>query len=445
MKSIASEVNFDGLVGPTHNYSGLSTGNLASMGSQGQVSNPRAAALQGLSKMRLLMKLGVPQGVLPPHARPDLGFARAIGFSGSDAQVLSELSKHHTRLLAHLYSASSMWVANSGVVSPSQDTEDNKVHLTPANLVAKLHRSLEPNFTYRLFKRIFSAPCFEVHPPLPAHSYFGDEGAANHERVWGTTGGVELLVWGREAFAAERPGRFVARQTDLASQALARTHRIRPSQVVFAQQSARAIDAGAFHNDVVAVGHENTILFHEAAFEDTTEVLDELRKKLAAFDGTELKAVEIPDRDLPLEKAISSYLFNSQLVTTTDGKTLLLAPIECEEDATVRALLQSLQSTRAQPFQAVQIVNLKESMKNGGGPACLRTRVPLTDSELAQVHPGVLLNNARIDALEAWVTKHYRDRLTAADFADPELLAEVRAALAELEQILDLRGLYGLS
>jgi succinylarginine dihydrolase len=338
-----------------------------------------------------------------------------------------------------------MWVANSGVFSPSQDTEDGKVHITPANLVAKLHRSLEPHFTHRVFEKIFSASCFEVHPPLPAHSAYGDEGAANHERLFTAKGGVELFVWGREAFGQERSGRFVARQTDAASETIARNHRVRPAQLVFAQQSAQAIDAGAFHNDVVAVAHRNTLLFHEAAFEDTPEVLAELRQKFLAFEDAEFKAVEIPHTDLPLEKAISSYLFNSQLVTTSQGQTLLLAPIECQEDPTVRSLLEALLSTRAQPFQAVQFINLRESMKNGGGPGCLRVRVTLTDAELSQVHPGVLLNDARLDELEAWVTKHYRDRLSAADFADPKLLTEVKSALSDLEQILDLRGLYGLS
>lgn len=439
-----AEINFDGLVGPTHNYAGLSSGNLASMGSHGQVSNPRGAALQGLRKMRTLLERGIPQAILPPHARPALSLARELGFSGSDESLVEVLHRQQPRLLAYLYSASSMWVANSGVVSPSADTEDGKVHFSPANLVAKLHRSLEPAFTHRVFKRIFAADCFEVHAPLPSHPALGDEGAANHERLSVAGGGVEVFVWGREALGPERGGKFSARQTDLASESLARRHRIKPGHGVFVQQSAQAIDAGAFHNDVVAVAHGNTLLFHEFAFEDTTEVLAELRQKLSDLGG-ELKAVEIPDRDLPLERAISTYLFNSQLVTANDGKKLLIAPVECDEDPTVKALIEGLMASRAKPFDEFVPLNLKESMKNGGGPGCLRLRVTLTDQEARQVHSGVLLTSEKLDSLESWVERHYRDRLSAEDLGDPRLVREVREALSELETLLDLRGLYGLA
>ncbi|MGA8031441.1 MAG: N-succinylarginine dihydrolase, partial [Casimicrobiaceae bacterium] len=44
-------MNFDGIPGPTHNYSGLAQGNLAAERNAQQVSNPREAALQGLEKM----------------------------------------------------------------------------------------------------------------------------------------------------------------------------------------------------------------------------------------------------------------------------------------------------------------------------------------------------------------------------------------------------------
>ena len=42
-----TEINFDGLVGPSHNYAGLSIGNLASTRNAGQLSQPRRAALEG--------------------------------------------------------------------------------------------------------------------------------------------------------------------------------------------------------------------------------------------------------------------------------------------------------------------------------------------------------------------------------------------------------------
>ena len=138
------EVNFDGIVGPTHNYAGLAVGNLAATGNAGAVSNPRAAALQGLSKMRVLSDMGFAQGVLPPHERPSMRTLRSLGFSGTDEKILADVAQH-PRLLQAAASGAAMWVANAGTVSPSPDTPDGRVHFTPANLASQLHRSIETN------------------------------------------------------------------------------------------------------------------------------------------------------------------------------------------------------------------------------------------------------------------------------------------------------------
>ena len=68
----AREYNFDGLIGPTHNFSGLASGNIASAKSRFSISHPKKAALQGLAKIKLLMNLGLPQGIIPPQERPNL-------------------------------------------------------------------------------------------------------------------------------------------------------------------------------------------------------------------------------------------------------------------------------------------------------------------------------------------------------------------------------------
>ena len=99
------EYNFDGLVGPTHNYGGLSVGNVASTLHGGQASNPREAALQGLAKMRALAKLGYPQAVLPPQERPDVRALRALGFTGGDHQVIASAARDAPDLLAACSSA----------------------------------------------------------------------------------------------------------------------------------------------------------------------------------------------------------------------------------------------------------------------------------------------------------------------------------------------------
>ena len=139
----AYEVNFDGLVGLTHHYAGLSFGNVASTRNQQAVANPKLAARQGLLKMKQLADLGFVQAVLPPHERPQVDLLRQLGFSGTDAQVLARAAQQAPRLLCAVSSASAMWTANAATVSPSSDTADGRVHFTVANLNNKFHRASE--------------------------------------------------------------------------------------------------------------------------------------------------------------------------------------------------------------------------------------------------------------------------------------------------------------
>ena len=124
----AWEVNFDGLVGLTHHYAGLSFGNEASTRHRFQVSNPRQAAKQGLLKMKALADAGFPQAVIPPHERPFIPVLRQLGFSGSDEQVLEKVARQAPHWLSSVSSASPMWVANAATIAPSADTLDGKVH-----------------------------------------------------------------------------------------------------------------------------------------------------------------------------------------------------------------------------------------------------------------------------------------------------------------------------
>jgi hypothetical protein len=139
----AIETNFDGLVGPTHNYAGLSEGNLASGLHAKRVSCPRAAALQGLAKMEAVAALGLPQGFLPPHERPAMWLLREAGFAGSDEAVLAAAARDNQLLLARCCSASAMWTANAATVTPSKDSGDGRVHMTVANLRTMPHRAIE--------------------------------------------------------------------------------------------------------------------------------------------------------------------------------------------------------------------------------------------------------------------------------------------------------------
>ena len=394
----AVEANADGLIGPTHSYAGLSPGNLASALNKGEASNPRAAVLQGLQKMKLLADLGVPQFVLPPHERPHIPVLRGLGFSGSDKGVLEQAWRAAPSFAAAACSASSMWAANAATVTPSADTEDRRVHFTPANLITNLHRGLEAEQTTRALRTLFPDPdIFKVHDPLPAAPHLSDEGAANHVRLCADHGepGVNLLVWGREAWEAW-DGAFPARQT------------------------------------------REALLFHQLAFEDTAGTKDAIRRMANGL--FEPVFIEISDRDLPLADAISSYLFNSMLVTLPGRDRLtLICPTETRDNDRSRAVAETLVSGNG-PIGAVEYVDVRQSMRNGGGPACLRLRVVLTDEELDAANPAQRLNDELYARLSIWAATWYRDTLTPADLADPALLDESRGALDELTEILDLGG-----
>ncbi|WP_442488881.1 N-succinylarginine dihydrolase [Halomonas litopenaei] len=437
------EVNFDGLVGPTHNYSGLAHGNVASMSHGGLVSNPREAALQGLAKMKALKDAGYVQGVLPPQQRPDLGALRSLGFAGDNGQVLAQAASQAPQLLRAVCSASSMWTANAGTVTPSLDAADGRVHFTPANLQSSFHRFLEPETTGRVLAAIFADPAhFAHHPVLPATPAFSDEGAANHTRLCGEHGepGVHLFVYGRQAFGGDgvEPRRFPARQTLEASQAIARQHGLGEHQVVYAQQHPDAIDAGVFHNDVIAVGNGPVLLYHELAFRDEEATLDALREKMS----TPLIPVRVPLEAVSLEDAVASYLFNSQLLSNDDGSMTLVVPGECQEREAVWRCIQDHLLAGNNPIGEVVVKDVKQSMRNGGGPACLRLRVVLSQAEREALSGRVLLDDALYADLVTWVERHYRERLAPEDLADPRLAEETLAALDELTSLLALGPVY---
>ena len=436
--TLAFEANCDGLVGPTHSYVGLSPGNLASTRNAGEVSNPRGAALEGLSKMRRLADLGLPQFVLPPHERPAVRLLKQLGFSGSEENILASAWKDAPALAAAACSASPMWAANAATVTPSADTADGRVHFTPANLLTNLHRSLEGPQTARSLKRLFpDETLFAVHDPLPAQPHFADEGAANHVRLCADHGaaGVNLFVWGREAWG-HWDGRFPARQTREAFEAIQRRHDA--ARAVFPQQGKSAIEGGAFHNDVVCVGTRECLFFHERAFEDRAAMERDVR--MAAAGLFEPVFVEVSEADLPMADLVASYLFNSQLlVVPGEDRLVLLAPAETRDNPRAHAVAEGLATSNG-PIGRVEYVNVRQSMRNGGGPACLRLRVVLTEAELAAANASQRFTRALETTLTDWISRRYRDRLAPADLSDPRLLTESREALDELTQILGLGG-----
>ena len=444
----AREYNFDGLVGPSHNYAGLSFGNVASFSNVKSASNPKQAALQGLAKMRALAARGFAQALLPPQMRPNLRLLRRIGFTGTDAEVLARAWRESPVVLACAYSASPMWTANAATVSPSLDTLDGRTHFTSANLNNKLHRAEEHHQSTRTLRALFADERhFAVHEALPSTPAFGDEGAANHTRLAASHGahGVEFFVYGRVEFdpSAPAPKKYPARQTLEASQAIARLHGLDPARTVFASQNPEVIDQGVFHNDVIAVGSGNVLFYHEQAFADEKTALAQLRQALDGV-GAELAAIRVDTGEVAVADAVASYLFNSQLLAKDDGRMALVIPHECQENQAVARYLERLVASGG-PVDELIHFDLRQSMRNGGGPACLRLRVALTDAEAAAMHQGVIMTEDVYATLVAWVGKFYRDQLEPKDLADPQLAIECSAALEELMRILALPGLYDLS
>ena len=412
------EINFDGIVGPSHNYAGLSLGNFASSRNAGAVSRPRAAALQGIDKMRANVGLGLVQGLLVPQPRPARSWLAELGTTIEDAEQI---------IAANAMSASAMWAANAATVSPAADTADGKCHLTVANLKTMPHRSHEWPATLAQVKLAFGGNTFAVHGPIPIA--FGDEGAANHMRLAPSHGeaGVEVFVYGVSG------GPFPARQHIEASKAIARLHRLDPDCTIFAAQSEEAIAAGAFHNDVVAVANGPVLFAHEKAFANREGLVEQLAAKVPGFE-----LVEVPDAEVPLADAIRSYLFNSQLVTPPDGAMTLVAPTECRETPSVAAWIERhLASNGA--IRRVNFVDVRQSMANGGGPACLRLRVAC---DPAEVDPRFLVDEAKLDQLVELIAAQWPEEVVSNEIQSAQLLADIERARLSL---LDLLGLSELA
>ncbi len=413
-----AEINFDGIIGPSHNYSGLSLGNIASATNKGLVSHPRAAALQGLEKMRHNLSLGLPQGLLLPHRRPDRAWLAELGTRIEDVPA---------SLRPAAFSASAMWAANAATVSPAPDTADGRCHLTVANLRTMAHRSHEWPETLAQLRLAFADEArFAVHPPVPAT--FGDEGAANHMRLCAGHGepGVEVFVYGI------RGGPFPVRQHDEASRAIARLHGLDPERTLFVAQSEEAIAAGAFHNDVVAVANENVLFAHEQAFEARPGFYAELKRLLPG-----LEIVEVPASAVTLEDAIRSYLFNAQLVTLPAGGMALILPEEARETPSVWTWLQAMVAGNG-PIRELAVVDVRQSMANGGGPACLRLRVV---AEPEAVDPRFMVDETKLDRLAAVVDAEWPERIEPDDLLDPAMWAQMEGARAALLGVLGLEEL----
>jgi succinylarginine dihydrolase len=310
-----------------------------------------------------------------------------------------------------------MWAANAATVSPAFDTGDSRTHLTVANLRTMVHRSHEWIATLAQLRLAFAHEGFAVHGPIPPT--FGDEGAANHMRLCASHDrpGVEVFVYGVAG------GPFPARQHVEACKAIARRHRLDPERTLFVAQSEQAIAAGAFHNDVVAVANERVLFAHELAFAERDSFLGELEARFP-----ELELVEVPADEVSLEDAIRSYLFNAQWVTPPDGRTSLIVPEEARDTTSVWNWLQRHLAGNG-AIRDVRVVDVRQSMANGGGPACLRLRV-VCDPQT--VDPRFLVDDARLDRLSAVVARFWPEQIAVEELGEAALIRDVEQARERL-------------
>lgn len=446
------EVNVDRVVGPTHHFGGLGIGNLASLQHAGREANPLAAAIQGIEKMRLCASLGGYQLVLPPHDRPALRLLRQLGFSGTPEEMLQQAQATAPVILSAVWSDSAMWTANAATVSPGCDCSDGQTHLTVANLTSSLHRSLEPLATLHELRQLFTGAGIKVHQPLPAAAALRDEGAANHMRLCDASGrlGINVFVYGcdplRGEHEARSEGRFPARQSRAACEAIVRRHRLRAENTFLVRQHPQAIAAGAFHNDVVTTSCQNVLLYHELAFADAQRSLAAIEQRFGELTGERLWRYEIRQSELSLAEAVDCYLFNSQLIPDPEPphRITLICPIQVQSSRRAAAIVDSLLAD-AGPIAAVRYVDLTQSMSNGGGPACLRLRVPLTRRQWLALPPQVRFSEALADDLLEIIRRTYPERVLASDWVAHDRLLAARAATAAIRRRLGFAGVLRTS
>lgn len=427
------EVQVDTLVGMTHHFGGHAKGNYASLRHQGELSQPKQAALQGLKKMSRVMASGIPQLVLPPQTRPHLKSLKKLGLHGKLQEQLEELYHTAPKTLAKLSSSAFIWTANAATIIPSSDTADHKVHFYTANLNSHFHREIESEDRHHLFQFIFNhSDHFVHHQPLSSSEY-RDEGAANHTRF---ENGYHLFVYGDPT--GSTPGfEGIPRRQSLESQKLiSLTSGIDKNHILYLQQSDKALKAGVFHNDVAAVGFGRTYLCHEEAYRGGWNDLEQLSTWYNINSDKKLELIVVSQEDLSLEQAVECYLFNTQWLIQQDGTVLILTPKHCLENPNAQAVIESW--CRSHPNWNFEYIDLEQSMNNGGGPACLRLRLPMTHQEFDQIHAGVKLDDQKASHLESWICKFYPDTFQLEDLLNPDFRAIQETALNELYDLLEL-------
>ncbi len=416
------EVIFIGLPGTTHHYGGLSNDNVASGMNRGSESSPKQAALQVIALARYLGSIGIKVGILPPQQRPFLPVLEEKGYNISDVPIA---------ILEQVSSSSFMWAANAATVTPAWDSADHKLHLSVANLHTNPHRRIEAQATYNIMAQLFrNVPDAIVHPPLDAGQGFLDEGAANHMLLAPShaEAGLHVFVYGK-------------RQNLAASKEIAQLHNIPDTQLLFLEQNPDVISKGVFHNDVIAVSNENLLLAHERAYKGGLEDIAQIKKAYNGLHpGKPLQAIIINDDDLSVEEAVHSYFFNSQVVTKASGKMAVIAPMELQNLFSGKAaiLMEKIRADASNTIDEVQYLDLRQSMRNGGGPACLRLRATLSAAQLSALeqNTGIIAGETMLAELEKLVEYYYPQTLTPEGLRDAKIYSNCKELLTHLSMLM---------
>jgi succinylarginine dihydrolase len=441
------EINLSGLVGVTHNYCGLTLGHTTNISFEGNETNPRQAALEALERIKMLHDRGVVQIIMPPHDRPSLFLLKRLGFSGTNQEIIQKAFKQDPIVYAGACSASSMWINSAIMATPSLDTTDGRVHFTPANLANKFHRSLEQRTNHRFLKLIFSdEDYFTVHQALPSMNALNDEGASNFMRFSPAMDqrGLGVFVYRKNAFKpnAPKPRYHPTGQTCQASRAISRLHNMQDEHTLFVQQNPIAVDAGVYHNDVIATAHKNVLLYHDQAFLDTHKVVRKIEETYQQLYNQDLCLINVGVHEITLAEAVHTCLFNSQIIDVNETEMAIIAPSMCQQNKVIKKAIEKFVTDSRNPITSVSYVPLRDTIKNGGGPASMRLSLFLTEDEQQRILSSVIFTHELYEKLKTWISKYYREKLVPNDLADPQLMVENHSSLDELTQILKLGSLY---
>ena len=407
----------DTIIGPTYHYGGLALGNTHSLDHKHVVANPKKAALQGLSKMKLLRDHGISQYVLPAYVRDYKGLVQGYYNNQGDFEDnLKRLYDENLDIFSSFFSASSAWLANAWTMTPSIDSSDGRYHVSPASLNACFHRQLDVKQTIAILtNRLCSKTYITCHHPSP----FFDEGAANMIRLSAGGKGLYLFVSG-----SSDTKRFKSRHDKRSWQRLVSQHQLDPDYVIYLTQHPDAIDAGVFHNDVISFGVDDLLVVHENAFVDQPNYCDTILERYFSCFGTDLTLIQIPDSILPLKDAVNSYFFNSQLVRKDDNRYLLLVPSRCK-GLPVMDYFVSIVAKKWESQLEIMVCDVEESIKNGGGPACLRNSMDVYDDPKLIFDDRYLFTLEKYDDFVRLVNQYYPSSLELNDFLSVSFLNDL--------------------